>query len=168
MSAAPILCERLRSPPLVAEQFTPTTWSSAADKARIGNAILRFLAQGMPAEKFNKALYGRVSQMWSHIAHFNSLGFRSAWFASAKTRHAFLKHMVDYPCWGDPAFTWSDVEREIGQRVRENLLVEAWAKQARDEEEAHERAMLEMLMKKHGVAAAVPVVNRPAMQLGLF
>lgn len=168
MSEATILCERLRSPPLVAEQFTGTKFSSATEKAKHGNAILRFIAQGMPSEKFSKALYERVSMMWGNIAHYNISGFRSVWFEDADTRHRFLKNIVEYPCWGDPAFTWSDVEREIGLRVRDSLLVRAWERRAISAKETAERTLLATLMKKHGMASVEIPVARPGTQLGLF
>lgn len=168
MSPAPILCERIRTPPLDPEFLTPTRWATAEEKAKLGNAVLRFIAQGMPVEKFTASLYESLSNMFGFIAHCDRYGFAETWFADAATRRDFLDQIARYPCWGDPAFVWSDVEREIVQRVRENLLVEAWTGRAREDQDAREKAELSRLMAKHGVTPASPVMAAPAVQLGLF
>ncbi|CAM2909951.1 hypothetical protein CFR75_12295 [Komagataeibacter xylinus] len=168
MTPAPILCERIRTPPLDPAFLKPTRWATVEEKAKLGNAMLRFIAEGMPAEKFTASLYERLSNMFGFIAHYDRHGFAQTWFDSAATRRDFLDQIVRHPCWGDPGFVWSDVEREIGQRVRENLLVEAWASRAREDQNAREKAELARLMAKHGVASVSPVVAAPAVQLGLF
>ncbi|NHN93261.1 hypothetical protein [Acetobacter sicerae] len=168
MTPAPILCERIRTPPLDPAFLKPTRWATTEEKAKLGNAMLRFIAQGMPAEKFTASLYERLSNMFGFIAHCDRHGFAQTWFDSAVTRRDFLDQIARHPCWGDPGFVWSDVEREIGQRVRENLLVEAWASRAREDQDAREKAELVRLMAKHGVAPVSPVAAAPAVQMGLF
>ncbi|GAO00401.1 hypothetical protein Gxy13693_046_027 [Komagataeibacter xylinus NBRC 13693] len=68
----------------------------------------------------------------------------------------------------DPTFVWSDVEKEIGLRVRENLLVEAWTTRAREEQVAREKAELARLQAKHGGTATAADAPVPTVQLGLL
>ncbi|WP_010512534.1 hypothetical protein [Komagataeibacter europaeus] len=168
MTAGPILCERLRIPPFDPAVLKPTQWATAQQKAKLGNAILRFIALGMPAEKFTPALYNRLSNMFGFIAHYSRTGFAQTWFDNAATRRDFLDQVARYPCWGDPTFVWSDVEKEIGQRVRENLLVEAWTTRAREEQVAREKAALARLQAKHGGKATSADASVATVQLGLL
>ena len=168
MTAGPILCERLRIPPFDPVVLKPTQWATAQQKAKLGNAVLRFIALGMPAEKFTPALYSRLSNMFGFIAHYNRTGFAQTWFDNAATRRDFLDQVARYPCWGAPTFVWSDVEKEIGKRVRENLLVEVWTSRAREEQVAREKVELARLQAKHGGTATSADAPVPTVQLGLL
>ncbi|GBQ53982.1 hypothetical protein AA16373_0045 [Komagataeibacter swingsii DSM 16373] len=94
MTAGPILCERLRIPPFDPAVLKPTQWATAQQKAKLGNAILRFIALGMPAEKFTPTLYSRLSNMFGFIAHYNRTGFAQTWFDNAATRRDFLDQVA--------------------------------------------------------------------------
>jgi hypothetical protein len=44
--------------------------------------------------------------------------FYETWFTSDTDRLEFLRHSLQWPCWGDPEFTFCDVERAIQQEIR--------------------------------------------------
>lgn len=103
--------------PFSPSQFVPTNWSTAEDKARFGNALLHFVDSGFARNFFTDRLYGRLSNCFGHIAHCNSTGFYEEWFLSLSAQVRFLEHTLRFPCYGDPEFTFSDVESEIQREV---------------------------------------------------
>ena len=56
--------------PFSPSQFVPTEWSTAADKAKFGNTLLRFLDADCPRELFTKKFYTRLSMTFGNIAHY--------------------------------------------------------------------------------------------------
>ena len=101
--------------PFLPSEFVPTKFSSAAEKAEFGNALLHFLDADCPQELFTKKLYQRLSMTFGHIAHYDRSGFYDTWFTRARHRAAFVEKMLRWPCHGDPEFTFSDVDCAIQQ-----------------------------------------------------
>ena len=56
--------------PFLASDFTPTQFSTAAEKAEFGNALLHFTESEWGAALFTKSLYNRLSMCFGHIAHY--------------------------------------------------------------------------------------------------
>jgi hypothetical protein len=54
----------------VPSEFTPTQWSTTAEKADFGNTLLRFIEAGWRPTMFTKKLYNRLSNTFGHIAHY--------------------------------------------------------------------------------------------------
>lgn len=52
------------------DQFTPTKWSTAEEKASFANDLLAFIMSGFPKTKFTQKLYQRLSNCFSHIADY--------------------------------------------------------------------------------------------------
>lgn len=100
-----------------AAQFVPTEWDSAAEKAAFANWFVRFVEGGFKETVFYKKRYTRLSMMFGHIAHYNRAGFYSVWFETPDAQHLFLARVVGRTIYGDPAYTYSDVER----------VLQAWA-----------------------------------------
>ena len=105
--------------PFLPSEFVPTKFSSAADKADFGNALLSFLDAGCPQELFTKKLYQRLSMTFGNIAHYDRSGFYDTWFTRARHQAAFVEKTLRWPCHGDPVFTFSDVEYAIQQVMRQ-------------------------------------------------
>jgi hypothetical protein len=137
--------------PFTAEQFTPTEWSSAADKAKFANHFVRFVESGFKATLFYDWFYTRLNGTFGHIAHYNRRGFYDTWFSGTAERLNFLRHTERDRSWqyGDPAFTYSDVEKVLVAWVRESGLVEKYRAALSAETEASERAQLERLKAKY-------------------
>ena len=97
-------------------KFTPTQWSTVEDKEKFVKHFKRFVDKGMPWTLFYKWFYLRLSQMFGHIAHYNRTGFHDTWFGSERDKHRWLTYIAKggaYGSVGDPAWTWSDVEKDL-------------------------------------------------------
>jgi len=104
--------------------FVATQFATAADKAAFGNTLLHFLESDCKQELFSKEFYRRLSMCFGHIAHCDRSGFYETWFSSDEKRLRFLQHTLRAHCYGQPEFTFSDVERAVQQAIKGlNLLV---------------------------------------------
>jgi hypothetical protein len=135
--------------PFDASQFVATQWSSAADKAAFGNAFLHFIESEWKRSLFTKSFYQRLSNCFGHIAHYNIHGFYETWFTCDKDRRGFLQNTLSWPCWGDPTFTYSDVERAIKQEVRARNYLALYELKAAEELRIAEMAVLTRLEAKY-------------------
>jgi hypothetical protein len=99
-------------------EFTPTKFSTASDKAEFGNHFLRFIESEWAQTLFTKDFYHRLSMCFGHIAHVDRPTFYETWFTTDHDRLRFLEKTLKWPCWGDPEYTFSDVECAIQQEVR--------------------------------------------------
>ena len=111
-----------------ASNFTATQWNTAEDKARMAGKLTKFILNGFQQGSFTKEMYKRLSTMFGHIAEYNLPGFYTVWFeddaaclkwAENAMRGGVLGFVV-----GDPAWTWSDVERAIQKWLSDNHIVE--------------------------------------------
>ena len=135
--------------PFSPSQFIPTKWSTAEEKARFGNAILHFIDSGFSRNLFTDRLYGRLSNCFGHIAHYNSTQFYEEWFSSLSAQVRFLEHALRFPCYGDPEFTFSDVESEIQREVRNRNYLPRYQLRLAEEHRAAELILLEHLEGKY-------------------
>jgi hypothetical protein len=107
------------------DQFTATEHYTAEKKAEFANRFAAFLMNGCKPGEFSPILYSTLRNTFGHIAHTNLQGFYHAWFATPDRRVAFIQHTLDWPCHGDPKFTFCDVEWEFQRWLRGvNLLGE--------------------------------------------
>jgi hypothetical protein len=103
-----------------ADQFTPTEFTTAEDKAKFANFFVRFVSEGFKKGLFQKQFYHRLSMTRGHIAHYNADGFYNTWFATTEDQQRFIDHWRNEPVFGDPAYTFSDVERELQSWIQQN------------------------------------------------
>ncbi|MHB1934992.1 MAG: hypothetical protein ACYCOR_00220 [Acidobacteriaceae bacterium] len=142
--------------PFDACQFVATEWSSAADKATFGNTYLRFIESEWKQTLFTKSFYDRLSNCFGHIAHYNVSQFYETWFTCDKDRLEFLKQTATWPCYGDPKFTFSDVERAIQKEIRHRNYVAIYELRAAQELRSAEMAVLGRLEAKYRSPAVFP------------
>jgi len=135
--------------PFPPTQFIPTRWSTAEEKARFGNALLHLIDSGFARNIFTDRLYGRLSNCFGHIAHYNSTGFYEEWFLSLTAQVRFLEHTLRFPCYGDPEFTFSDVESEIQREVRNRNYLPRYQLLLAEEARVVELTLLERLEGKY-------------------
>jgi len=135
------------------EQFVATQWDGPADKAQFANHFVRFVESGFKRSLFHKRFYTRLSMMFGFIAHFNVDGFYATYFVTTAGRLAFVRACVTHPPYGDPAWTFSDVERELRSYLRESRVLEAVEHAHASAVEAAERAEYARLHAKYGPAA---------------
>ena len=148
--------------PFSPSQFTPTKWSTAEEKARFGNALLHLIDSGFARNLFTDRLYGRLSNCFGHIAHYNLTGFYEEWFLSLSAQVRFLEHTLRVPCYGDPEFTFSDVESEIQREVRNRNYLPRYRLLLAEEQRRAELTLLGRLEHKYRCPAKDPE-ERPAL-----
>ena len=71
-------------------EFQDTQCMSAVEKTRVLTAWLRFLKGGLQFNQFTKALYDRLIQHCSFIAHYGRSGFYSHYFEDGDATALFL------------------------------------------------------------------------------
>jgi len=142
------LARAIRLPLLTPEQFTPTKWDDAPTKAKFGNHLLRFIAEDFPETMFIQKFYQRLSNIFGHIAHYNRVGFWDGFFQTRATKIDFLDQTIRHPCYGDPAWTYSDVEIVISTRLKLSSIIDWHRRLLVQEREARERAEYHRLARK--------------------
>jgi hypothetical protein len=135
--------------PFLPSQFIPTKWSTAEDKARFGNTFLHFVESDFARSIFAEKLYSRLSKCFSHIAYYNCSQFYEEWFSSLSAQVRFLEHTLRFPCYGDPEFAFSDVEREIQREVRNRNYLARYQLRLAEEQRAAELTLLQHLEGKY-------------------
>lgn len=143
------------------QDFTPTEWATAEEKAKIANKITRFILGGFQQGSFTKVMYQRLSNMFGHIAHYNILGFYEEWFSNIKACLDWAEHITGN--WlsgmGDPRFTWSDVEKALIQWMKDNRIAEQLDELYRLDVEQKELALLHALQRKHAQQESLSQVD---------
>jgi hypothetical protein len=137
--------------PFLPTEFTATKFSTAADKAEFGNHFLRFIESEWAQPLFTKDFYQRLSMCFGHIAHCDRGTFYETWFTRDQDRLRFLEKTLKWPCWGDPEYTFSDVERAIQQEVRKRNYLARYQLRVAEAERAYEMETLRRLEAKYRV-----------------
>ena len=140
--------------PFHPSEFVPTKFSSAQDKADFGNAFLHFIESEWARTAFSKSFYNRLSMCFSHIAHGDRTGFYESWFTSDADRLRFLRHTLICPCWGDPEYTFCDVERAIQQEIRKRNYLARYELRAAEAVRSGEMETLTRLEAKYRTVAS--------------
>ena len=172
--------------PFLPSEFVPTKFSTAQEKADFGNAFLHFIESAWARTLFNKDFYQRLSMCFGHIAHVDRLTFYETWFTCHHDRLRSLEKTLKWPCWGDPEYTFSDVERAIQQEVRKRNYLARYQLRVAEAERAREMETLRRLEAKYRVPAnrtddagaitaglavvepVSPVIERTPVQASLF
>jgi hypothetical protein len=172
--------------PFLPTEFTPTKFSTAADKAGFGNHLLRFIESEWAQAHFTKDFYHRLSMCFGHIAHVDRSTFYETWFTCDHDRLRFLEKTLKWPCWGDPEYTFSDVERAIQQEVRKRNYLARYQLRVAEAERASDMETLRRLESKYRVPSnrtddagattadlaiaepSSPVIERTPVQASLF
>ena len=143
------------------EDFTPTKWATAEEKAKIANKMTRFILGGFQQGSFTTAIYKQLCNMFGHIAHYNINGFYEEWFSDIKARRDWAEHITGN--WlsgmGDPKFTWSDVEKALIQWMKDNQIAEQLNELYQLDIEQKELALLDALQRKHAPQESLPQVD---------
>ena len=172
--------------PFLPDEFTPTKFSTASDKAEFGNHFLRFIESEWAQPLFTKGFYQRLSMCFGHIAHMDRPTFYETWFTCDHDRLRFLEKTLKWPCWGDPEYTFSDVERVIQQEVRKRNYLARYQLRRAEAERASDMETLRRLEAKYCAPASrtddagtmsadmakseptPPVIERTPVQANLF
>ena len=94
--------------------FVPTEWATAGDKGDCLLWLQAFMGTGCSKSLWHKNGYRYLSQhLFGHIAHYDIHGFWHTWFENEITCHTWVDNIAERTVYGDPAWTWSDVEAAI-------------------------------------------------------
>jgi hypothetical protein len=152
----------LVTPPLEPTSFRPTRWSSAENKSKFGNGLLRFIAKDMPKTLFTDFLYRRLSNTFGHIAHCDKFGFYGHFFETTTDKIAFLHETLQHPCYGDPEYTSSDIERAVISRLKQANLIVLYEATLASNRVAPERAELTRPKTKYEPVPSPTTTRRQA------
>ena len=125
-----MLSKKLRGKPRLFQpsDFSATKWNTAKDKAEMANRITKFILNGFQRASFTKEMYKRLSCMFGHIAEYDINGFYTTWFEDDLACLRWVENVVRGGVLGlivgDPAWTWSDVEKAIQSWINENHILE--------------------------------------------
>ncbi len=102
-----------------------------------------------------------------HNAHYNLTGFWEAWFTTETDRVRFLENLLRWPCYGDPKFTFGDVERALQREIRARDYLFRYQAIADAALRSKEVAMLEKLEAKYRTPTSVEApVERTSFDQG--
>ena len=135
--------------PFLPSDFTATKFSTAADKAEFGNTLLRFIESEWASALFTKSFYNRLSMCFGHIAHYCRSQSYEEWFSSLDAQVRFLKHTLRFPCYGDPEYTFSDVERAIQREIVNRNYLARYELRLAEEQQTTDLALLKQLESKY-------------------
>lgn len=96
-----------------AGMFAATEHTKVQEKAEFANRLGSFIINGFRPGDFTNIIYSRLSQCFSHIAHYSREGFYGVWFSSQAKQDEFIKYTLEYKSRGNPKFTFTDVEQEF-------------------------------------------------------
>jgi hypothetical protein len=142
--------------PFLPSDFTATKFSTAADKAEFGNTLLRFIESDWAPALSTKSFYNRLSMCFGHIAHYNRTQFYEEWFSSLAAQVRFLKHTLRFPCYGDPEYTFSDVEKAIQREIVNRNYLARYELRLAEEQQAADLARLRQLESKYRTPVREP------------
>ncbi len=140
----------LTTPAYQPDQFVATKWSTAEDKAKFANALMKFIANEFPRPAFSRALYQRLSNTFGHIANYNRDGFSSVFFERDADKVVFLDQTLRWPSYGDPTYTFCDVERAVQRRLRAANVIDVFRMREADATRKRELDALARLQAKYG------------------
>ena len=146
----------LTAPAFQPDQFIATQWSTAEDKAKFANALMKFIAHEFPRPAFSKALYQRLSNTFGHIAHYNRDGYYSVFFERDADKVVLLDQTLRWRCCGDPTYTFSDVERAVQRRLRAANVIDVFRMREADATRKRELDTLARLQAKYGANREPP------------
>jgi hypothetical protein len=135
--------------PFLPSDFTATKFSTAADKAEFGSTLLRFIESDWAPALFTKRFYNRLSMCFGHIAHYNRTQFYEEWFSSLAAQVRFLKHTLRFPCYGDPEYTFSDVEKAIQREIVNRNYLARYELRLVERQQTSDLALLRQLESKY-------------------
>jgi hypothetical protein len=133
-----------------------TSWEPAKRKAQFAKQFIRFVLSDFAHSQFTKAFYRRLAMTFGHIAHYDCYGFFDTFFTTTADKLRFLRHTMQWPCYGDPGFTYSDVERALQSWLLHSGVLAKYEQRVAQETEAAEKQELARLQAKYPETESEP------------
>lgn len=96
---------------------------TAEDKAKFANKLAKFVENGFKESEFSKSFYNRLSLCFGHFAHYDKYGFWCTWFSDPTMRWQWINYILEQDQYGDPKFTFSDVEKVFIAWLKNNETI---------------------------------------------
>lgn len=94
--------------------FVATEWDRPEEKMKCYKWLKKFMLAGCPKTVWRKGAYHWLYRhLFGHIAHYDMYGFWGTWFERERDCHKWADSVANRACYGDPEYTWSDVEVAI-------------------------------------------------------
>lgn len=154
-----------QKPLLQGADFKATKFDTADDKANFGNQLLAFIAEDFPERRFTEAFYRQLAMRFGMIAWYDKHGFWAEYFTRLPDKLRFVEEIVGHPCYGQPEYTFCDVERVVIVRLRTAEIVDRLRAAAAADREAIERALLNKLIERYR-ADLEPPTRRSTPHIG--
>ena len=129
--------------------FTPTQWNTAEEKQRFAYHFVLFVESDFSFNKFPKWFYQRLSNCFGNIARYDINGFYQSWFSNYERKVDFIVNCLNYKCYGDPSFSYPDVEKELQNWLVENNILENLTNKLNEEIITRELIELKRLKLKY-------------------
>lgn len=130
--------------------FTPLHHGDGAkEKMRFANQFCKFVMGGFQTIDFQNWFYIRLSMTFGHVANYNLNSFYNQFFLDARSKVGFIRQIVNYECYGDPAYTYSDVEKIIQKWLDDEKILVRTLLAATDQRKEEEKHILRNLIKKY-------------------
>lgn len=100
--------------------YTATEFSTVEDKKKFEAQFKKFVTNGFQKKHFPKWFYTRLSMCFGHIAHYSQSGFYYFFFEDDEGKRDFLNWTMNGGGYGDPAYTYSDVENNLKKWLNES------------------------------------------------
>ena len=163
----------LTTPAFEPDQFIATQWSTAEDKAKFANALMKFIAQEFPRPEFQQSSVPTAQQYVRAYRAYNQDGYYSVFFERDADKVVFLDQTLRWPCYGDPTYTFCDVERAVQRRLRAANVIEVFRMREADATRKRELDTLARLQAKYGaepraslvLAANLAAAGRPVRDM---
>jgi hypothetical protein len=91
-----------------------------------------------------------------HNANYNRAQFYEEWFSSLAAEVRFLKHTMRFPCYGDPEYTFSDVERAIQRKISNRNHFARYELRLAEQQQASDLALPRQLETKYRTPVGEP------------
>jgi hypothetical protein len=128
---------------------------------------MKFIAHEFPRQSFTKSLYQRLSNTFGHIAHHNLDSFYAVFFERDADKVVFLEQTLSWPHFGDPTFTFSDVEHAVKLRLHAAKVIDIFRLLEADATRRRELATLARLQEKYEARTPpdpAPIGPTPALK----
>lgn len=140
----------LLKPAVDASFFTPTEFSSAEEKAKFFNKLMRFIASDFQQSLFTKFVYNHTHIHMGFIAHYSIHGFWEEYFLNTSGKITFLENLAgDHVCvYGNPHYTFCDVHRMVIERLQTAEIINLYKQRLAFETLQTKRALYESLRRE--------------------
>jgi hypothetical protein len=115
--------------------------------------VLHFIDSEWEHALFTEKFCNRLSNTFGHIAHYDRPTFYATRFSCDADQLRFLQNALRWPCWGDAAFTFCDVERAIQREIRKRKYLALYELKAAESLRSAGLAILKQLEAKYRPSA---------------